>query len=274
MPAPQASMMQNLAKTQFRSFGIKIPTDWTGEESPKHTELEQGNPADLSASAMWLFKPASTIKLHVEAAKSKSREFESYIDGICSAICSAWSTWQSAAALVGVMINGPVAALGNVVGPPWTPLILAQGPNGKPQETKYTKTIATVIGTAWQQYTLTIKVPAMPWYPAFLMFPLAVAPPMPNIPCPVAALTQAAPLVGKSALKSQMIAQHGDPQAQHHRELFDCIADAFEKCHQVWQTSTQVTNVLGFGPVPSWTPVSPAGPVVAGFGAMMPGGFV
>ena len=55
----------------------------------------------------------------------------------------------------------------------------------------------------------------------------------------------------------------------------DSIADAFEKVFQIWQTSTQVTNVMGFGPVPTFAPpVVPMGPVVGGLGTMMPGGLV
>ena len=55
----------------------------------------------------------------------------------------------------------------------------------------------------------------------------------------------------------------------------DSIADAFEKVFQIWQTSTQVTNVMGFGPVPTFAPpVVPMGPVVGGLGAMLPGGLV
>jgi hypothetical protein len=72
-----------------------------------------------------------------------------------------------------------------------------------------------------------------------------------------------------------MIANLGEPKAAHHQELFDCIAGAFEKCFTLWQTTTMVTNVLGTGPVPTFAPpFVPVGPVVAGVGNMLPGGFV
>jgi hypothetical protein len=102
-----------------------------------------------------------------------------------------------------------------------------------------------------------------------------VAPPMPNVPVPVIALTQVTAPVSKSALKGQMIGQLGDPTALHHQELFDAIADAFEKCFLLWQTSTMVTNVLGTGPIPTFAPpYVPVGPVIGGVGTMVPGGFV
>lgn len=275
MPAPQASDMQQKVKTSFRNMGIKLPVDWSDDKAPTQVELEKGDPGDLSSSSNWLFKPQTTMKLHVETAKTKSREFESYIDGICTAICSAWSTWQSAATILGVIVVGPMATGGVVLGVPMTPLILAQGPKSKPQEMLYTKTIATVIGLGWLQYTLTIKVPGLSWYPMFSACPSPFAPPTPNTPCAVSALTQVTTTISKDALKSQMISMHGDPQAQFHKELFEAIADGFEQCFNSWQSQTQVTNVLGMGAVPTMASVPPVpGPVAGGVGLMTPGGFV
>jgi hypothetical protein len=72
-----------------------------------------------------------------------------------------------------------------------------------------------------------------------------------------------------------MVGLLGDPTALHHKQLFDSVADAFEKCFMTWQTSTQVTNVLGAGPIPTFAPpFVPVGPVVGGVGNMPPGGFV
>jgi hypothetical protein len=146
---------------------------------------------------------------------------------------------------------------------------------GTPQEAKYSNAIAQVIGTGWLSYTASIRVPGLPWYPAFAAFPGPMAPPTPNVPVPVAALTQVAVSVSKQALKGQMIGALADPEAFHHKELFESVADAFEKCFQIWQTATQVTNVLGTGPIPTFAPpFVPVGPVVGGIGTMTPGGFV
>lgn len=278
MPAPQASMMQQLAKAQFTSFGIKLAFDWkhpSGDVKARQY-LDAFQPGELlSVPVPGLFQAASTNKYHTDTAKKISGQFSDYIDGVCSAICSAWSQWQTAATLVGVIINAVTAAGGQVVGPPWQPLILASAPKSTEQELKYSNAIASVIGNGWLSYTATIKVPGLPWYPAFAAVPSPVAPPMPNIPCPVAALTQVTVSSSKSTLKSQMIATLGEPDALHHKELFDSLADAFEKCFQIWQVSTMVTNVLGTGPVPTFAPpYVPVGPVVGGVGTMTPGGFV
>jgi len=73
---------------------------------------------------------------------------DKFLDEISSAICSAWAAWQAAATMVGIVISGPVATGGQVVGPPLTPLILASGPKATPQEMKLTNAVANVIGTA------------------------------------------------------------------------------------------------------------------------------
>jgi hypothetical protein len=277
MPAPQASMMQNLAKLKFQSFAIKLPTNW--QQPPPGRPADQYRkafkPDELaSVPTPGLFLPASVNKYHCDTARKISGDFSDFIDGICSAICSAWSQWQSLASMTGILINAVSASLGQVVGPPLMPLILASAPKTTPQQLKYSMAIANAISNGWLSYTATIKIPGLPLYPAFAAFPGPVAPPMPNVPVPVIALTQVTVPVSMQLLKMQMIGNLGDPMAVHHQQLFESIADAFEKCFQLWQTTTMVTNVLGTGPIPTFAPpFVPAGPVLGGIGNMLPGGF-
>lgn len=280
MPAPQSSMMKQAARLKFSQNNIKVPDQWTkpsGDPAGQHyddafTASEKAtSPATVVPP---LFTPHSMNKYHTDVQKILTDIFGTYIDGICDAICGAWGQWQTAASMVGILINGPTASLGQVVGPPLTPLILSQGPKSSPAQLKYTNVIANVIGTGWLAYTATIKVPGMPWYPAFTAVPSPIAPPVPNIPCPVAALTQVDVSIQASTMKNLMIAQYADPIAMYHKELFDCVCDAFEKMFMMWKVSTMVTKVIGTGPVPTFAPpVCPAGPVVAGMGTMPPGGF-
>jgi hypothetical protein len=279
MPAPQASAMQQFARLKFTSFQIKVPQNWqnpSGDPDAKHYgDAFQASEKTTAPGAPPLFQPASMNKYHTDTQKMHIDKVGKFIDGICSAICSAWSTWQSAATMVGIIVNGPTASVGQVVGPPWTPLILAQGPKETPMLLKYTNVVANVLGTAWLSYTATIKVPGMPWYPAFAAMPSPVAPPTPNIPCPVVALTQVTASIMPDVLKMQMVGQLADPMAPFHDKLFEAICDGFDKCFKIWQTSTMVTNVLGTGPVPTFAPpYVPVGPVVGGVGTMPPGGFV
>ena len=278
MPAPQASMMQQFARLKFTSFALKVPTNWqdpSGDPAAQQYGQAFSDSEKVTApGAPPLFLPATMNKYCTDTQKMHIAKVGAYIDGVCSAICSAWSQWQTAATMVGVMITGPVASVGQIVGIPWQPLILASAPMSTPMELKYSNVIANVIGTAWLSFTASVKIPGMPWYPAFAAVPSPVAPPMPNIPCPFAALTQVPVSISTDVLKGQMIGQLADPNAPFMSQLFESISNAFEQCYDIWKISTMVTNILGTGPVPTFAPpYVPVGPVVGGVGAMTPGGF-
>jgi len=278
MPAPQASAMQQLARLKFTSFNLKVPQNWqnpSGDPDAKHYgDAFKPEEKTTAPGAPPLFQPATMNKYHTDAQKMHIDKIGKFIDGICSAICSAWSQWQSTSTMVGVVITGPTAMGGQIVGPPWTPLILASAPKETPNLMKYSNVVANVIGTAWMTFTATVKVMGMPWYPAFAAMPSPVAPPTPNVPCPFAALTQVPVSISTNVLKMQMVGQLADPTAPFHAELFESISDAFEKTYNLWKASTMVTNVLGTGPVPTFAPpYVPVGPVVGGVGTMTPGGF-
>jgi hypothetical protein len=215
-------------------------------------------------------------KYHTDSQKMHIAKIGSFIDGTCSAICSAWSQWQSMATMTGIMVSGPVASMGQVVGPPLQPLILASAPKASPMEMKYSNVIATVISTAWLSFTATIKIPGLPLFPMFAMFPGPMVPPpgIPNpAPVPIGTLTQVPMSISTNALKGQMVGQLGDPKAPFHAELFESISNAFEQSYNTWKLSTMVTQVMGLGAVPTFAPpVAPAGPVM-GTATMMPGGF-
>jgi hypothetical protein len=280
MPAPQASMMKQLARLKFSSNALRVPQNWkepAGNPGADHygRAFKPNEKVTTPATtAPPLFIAASMNKYHTDTQKKLTADFGGFIDGACDAICGAWGQWQTAATMVGIVINAVTAMGGQIVGPPWTPLLLAQLPKSTPMQLKYSNVIANVLGTAWLTFTSTVKVTGMPWYPAFAAVPSPVAPPVPNVPCPFAALTQVPVSISANVLKMQMVGQLGDPKAQYHQELFDAISDAFEKTYNLWKVSTMVTNVLGTGPVPTFAPpYVPVGPVVGGIGNMIPGGF-
>jgi len=279
MAAPQGSAMAMFAKQQFASFQITVPQKWQDPQDKMASdhypqafeEDEKSVPSPIGMPL--LFQTATANRYHTDNAQELHDRFSDYFDGICAAICQAWSAWQSAAAMSGVVVNAVTASGGQLTGPPWLPVILGSAPMDTDMEAKYSKAIAGAIHDGWQSYQSSINVPGLPWYPSFAAVPAPVAPPAPNTPVPVAALAQVTASVGKPALKQSMISSFGDPQAQYHKELFDAVADAFEKCFQIWQASTMVTEVIGTGPVPSFNPPwVPVGPVVGGTGTMPPGG--
>lgn len=279
MPAPQGSAMAMFAKQQFASFQITLPQKWQEPQDqvaqdhyPQAFDEDERSVAPPIGAPL-LFQTATANRYHTDTAQELHDRFSAYLDGICAAICQAWSAWQSAAAMSGVVINAVAASGGQVTGPPWQPTILGAAPMDTDMESKYSKAIASAISDGWQSYQSSLKVPGLPWYPAFAAVSAPVAPPAPNTPVPVVALTQVTAPVAKAALKQSMIANFGDAQGHYHQELFDAVADAFAQCFQTWQTTTMVTNVLGTGPVPSFNPPwVPVGPVVGGTGVMGAGG--
>lgn len=273
-------MMQQFARLKFSGNSLRVSDKWVQPSNQEHygkafKDSEKSSAPDTTVPP--LFTPVSMNKYHTDTQKKLTADIGGFIDKTCSAICSAWSQWQSMSTLVGVMIAGPVASVGQIVGPPLLPFILASGAMNTPMMIQYTTTIATVISNAWLSFTATVKVPGMPWYPAFTAFPGPVAPPMPNVPCPFAVLTQVPVSISANMLKNQMTAMQPetDKTNKYSTQIFDAIADAFEKCYDIWKVSTMVTNVLGTGPIPTFAPpYVPVGPVVGGVGTMTPGGFV
>ena len=278
MPAPQASVYQQLARAKFTSFNLTVPTNWKDPQGAAGDQYGRAfKPEERSTAPGMppLFQAATANKYHTDTQKMHIGKIGGFIDGVSSAICDAWDKWQKAATMAGVIINGPVAAGGQLIGPELTPLILASAPKSSPQEAKFSNVIAQVIGRSWLTFTATVKVAPMPIYPLFAMMTSPVAPPTPNTPIPFGVLTQVPVSISCMAMKSQMVAQLGDPNAPFHAELFESICDAFEKSYNAWKLTTQVTKILGAGPVPTFAPpVVPAGPVVNGIGAMGPGGLV
>src|SRR5262245_51286759 len=126
MPAPQAAMMKQLARLDFAQKGITVPVGWKQPQGKAGEQYVKAfHPSELShvplPSPPALFRAATPNKYHVDAQKELSNNFGKFIDETCEAICHAWEAWQKAATPVGVIVNGPVAAGGNVVGPPWLP---------------------------------------------------------------------------------------------------------------------------------------------------------
>ena len=115
MPAPQASAMKQLARLKFTSFSLKVPTNWRdpsgGTAADHYGKAFKQNEKASSPGMPPLFQPASLNKYHTDTQKMHIAKIGKFIDDTCTAICSAWSTWQSAATMVGVVINAVTAVV-------------------------------------------------------------------------------------------------------------------------------------------------------------------
>ena len=274
MPAPQASVLSNLAKMLFLAKGIQLPMNWSqpGDQYPDAFKPDEIVVAPNPPTT--LFIQATLNKYHVDTARQIGQKFEDYIDGICGGICDGIDKWMKMTTIMGVMINGPVGMLlpGCVVGAPLMPLILATAPMSTPQEIRYSTAIANAFGTAWQAWQSGLTGMIM-YPPTFAACPSPVHPPTPNIPMPLITLASPGEAgLSPSALKASMMGFFGDPTALHAMDLFDAISSAFGVVFQIFKATTLVQNVLGFGPVPTFAPpFVPVGPVLMGTGMGAPG---
>jgi hypothetical protein len=209
--------------------------------------------------------------LRDEATRKK---LETYLSGVSNAICNGWRVFQSQARLVGVVINGPAASMGKMVAPPIAPLVLSQSPGGF---TEFNNAIVNAFSAGMAAWMASVSVPGLPWYPSFSFLPMPVAPPTPNVPTVLMALAMDRMPMSKSALKAGMA--RGLSSATRTEVLalavMDAMASSLDRVFTQWLTMTQVTAVLGTGPVPTFAPpYVPGGPVVGGTGNMAPGGLI
>ncbi|HSR42323.1 MAG TPA: hypothetical protein VLL48_09130 [Longimicrobiales bacterium] len=188
------------------------------------------------------------------------------IEPICRAIRSGHDQWRQQARFEGVVINGPQASGGRLVGPPLGPLIrnaLRTHGSGDALE-RFGWAVAAALGDAWGRFTTSARVPALPWYPSFAAVPAAQAPPTPNVPTPLSACTfdrsPLEPIRLLEAMKREFGAR--DPSSG---PLFEAVARAFVTAVDLWLPAQMVANVIGQGPVPSHAPpYVPTGPVLMG----------
>jgi hypothetical protein len=279
MPAPQADMMKQLARTKFMGFQLRVPDGWQDPSGdPQASHYGKAFKASEKASSPGmppLFTPASLNKYHTDTQKMLIGKIGTFMDNVCTALCSAWSNWQSTATMVGFVVMGPTIMGGQLLPIPLMPLILPSAPMNTENEMKYSQAIAQTISTQWTAMCATITLAApFPSHPMFAAFTLPVVPPpgIPNqVPVPMASMPIAAPLVSCDVMKPMMMAALGDPKAQYASNIFEAICFAFEQCFTLWKSTSMLNNIMGLGGVPTWTPLSPAGPVI-GTATMLPGG--
>lgn len=275
MPAPNPQTLAETAKANFLAKGIQLPQCWEQPGDLYSKAFPSGEAQVPPNSPMTLFREVSTNKYHVDPAKKVGDQYSKYIEGMTAAIGDGIDKWMKLTMIAGVVINGPVGTLlpGGVVGPPLMPFILAKIPKKTAMEIKYSTAIANALSQQWQIWQLGLTGTLM--YPPFSSFPGPVAPPTPNVPLPLIALSSSGEAgLSAQALKGMMTSLLADAEANHAMDLFDALAKAFNIVFQTFKMSTIIKNVMGTGPVPTFAPPAvPAGPVVAGTVIPTPGVF-
>ena len=267
MPAIQGSMLGQTAKNLFRSKGIKLPSNYQG--LPDQAPFDQSDQIYPSPEwATWLFQPVSTLKYHVNTAKTIGKNFDDFITAVSDGIGKAFGQWQSGAMFANVIINAGIgiAAPGSLVAPPMMsgPMIFSQiNVIGKqPDFVHHALSVSNAIGSAFQAWQTGYMVNLM--FPGGMVCSVTM-PPSPNIPVPVVAGSSIGdPMMTKGSLYGLMLMNHGMP-GNHTKAVFDAIAGAFATMFTQWKASTMVSNIIGAGGVAP-PPPSPPGPVAMALG--------
>ena len=213
-----------------------------------------------------------TLKQKVDRPQVQRKQgWPDYKQAAAEAVRHSIRLWLIEARFADIRIMAVTATGGRLIGPDITPFI-QNALTGVPSN--IAAGFARAVGGAWKQWADSVTVPGLPWYPAFAAFPGPMAPPMPNIPMPVAALLSPGDIAFRpDTLASRLRAELGDaakdPAAD--REIKD-FANWVAANFATWKIMAQVMNVLGKGPIPTFAPpYVPVGPVVMGDNISAPG---
>lgn len=133
---------------------------------------------------------------------------------------------------------------------------------------KIRNAVAAGVSDCFHDWQSMVTVPGLPWYPAFAAWPGPEAKPMPNVPCALISCvsSRVTDIVLPGPFETAMLdALPDNMQVPAVEAAFKKIALCLGIAFTHWIASSQVTLVMGYGPVPSFAPpYVPAGPVVGG----------
>lgn len=136
---------------------------------------------------------------------------------------------------------------------------------------KVLEAAAKGISTSFKAWQDKVTVPGLPWYPAFAAWPGPQAPPTLNVPMPLITCTSAnqAKMVIPQTLKTAMVGKLESTIKRRYPKQGEAILEAAAQQvalkFLIWTSSQQITQVKGYGPVPTFAPpYVPVGPVVNG----------
>ena len=292
---PPLNILPILADLYFVGQNKKLPVDW---QQPQGKESGDGSATDKSQNysdgftmaekmgipvPLCYFWAASTNKYHVDTCKEIGGKFKDFVHNMLDAIKFAVDMWRLQAKFkdLKVMSVSAIGTPGCLDGPK---LDIKNAPQALSMKSwgdniqKWIDAVADGVADCWEQWQKKVMVPGLPWYPAFAAYPLAMAPPMPNIPMPL--ITCPSPMMSKMTLNELQSAMcdaldsgcKEDDTDKQYEACFGAIATALMTAFLLWLPSQQIMLVMGKGPVPTYAPpYVPVGPVVGGDNIPTPG---
>jgi hypothetical protein len=193
-------------------------------------------------------------------------DWPKWIEGAKQGVREAFPAWNRNARLLHIVINGPKATGGSVDYPSNLKLNLSARmvASGAPPE--MVDRFMGALADAVQKWASSIRVPGLPWYPSFAAMPVPEAPPTPNTPMPFVTLQQDRTSLAPAFIAATLNGRVGEPATwpEGARVISDFCGWFAAGLNQAIAAS-QVTQIMGRGPVPTFAPpYVPVGPVVGG----------
>lgn len=221
-----------------------------------------------------LRKPLSGQRDNISKTVTRSfSDWAGWLAGAKRGIREGVPQWVASLKFSGISINGPIASGGRLESSSDLKSLISirMREAGAPQDV--VEGFMGAVAESWNSWAGSVRVPGLPWYPSFAAVPSPVAPPTPNIPSPLVALTQnrapLEPLTLAAAIKGRIRDAASWPGGNNGIDEFCRWLNAG---FITWLPKAKVQGVLGTGPVPSFAPpYVPVGPVVGGHNAATPG---
>ena len=198
--------LDKLCDVWFPTLKKTLPVDWKqpmgkperdhflsqfGDTISGKLKLMQGGPS----SPRPYFWNATPNKLHADTAKEISKPIQQFCHDSVNKFKQCIDMWKLQAEFKSLQIMA-VSAIGTpgcLKGPELKTLAPFKSWQGKEDNEKaYIKAVVEGLSGQWKKWQDKVMIPGLPFYPAFAAFPLAKAPPMPNIPFPLIACPSAA----------------------------------------------------------------------------------
>ncbi len=188
---PGLTFIKILGNLKFFTHGLKLGTEWKSsfsikDEAQFHSGDRQAIPQLIPP---WFMPSEIPNKYHQETCDKIGKEYKDFHDTMLDAIGFAHNMWKLQAKFKDLKVNA-LTALGTpgcLDGPELESLI-KQAPQVAAwtgNKAKHRDAVAKGVSQCFKKWQDKVMVPGLPWYPAFVVFPGPMAPPMPNIPMPL-----------------------------------------------------------------------------------------
>lgn len=247
MTVPSGPELAQRTKAALARRGLTVPIQWPQFFPRSNPGMQQfcralpaGShdvpPPELGADL--LFQRSLPCRHLTQVQESMSRIFAEFIDQICLAISAAWATWAATAKMTGIVYTAGLAMGGVVLGPPWSPTILALGP-----KFIWTSLIAAALDTVWLQFQSSLTLVGAPLFMGNLMIPI---PPggdlLPGLPPPSGLLPMQVAFPSQLPIQAPMLAALLQHDGAFASDLFTALSEAFADSCQAWRQSLLINS--------------------------------